>query len=129
MTNEFPPSHILITKILDGILFLAGLFVLAIPAVHHFSPGDIDTSVHIALGSLIAICAIFRVLVAYGSAWLDIVLFVLGTLVFLLPHFMHMKYDPHYHTVHTILGALIMLLSALSAVFTFLQLSKSRTAV
>ena len=126
MTNEYPPAYILRIKAIDTISFLIGLVMLAIPAVHRFFPGDIDTTVHVALGCLIAVCAIFRVLVAWGSAWLEIVLFFLGLLVFLLPTFMHMRYEPHYHTVHMIAGAVLMAVSVISALMTFAQLRTNR---
>ena len=111
---------------LDAIIFLAGACLLAIPAIMGFYPGAIDTTVHVTLGSLICVCAVFRVLVAYGSAWLEIVLCVLGILTLLLPFSMHMRWDPHYNFLHLADGAVVVALSILSALMTFAQLRKIR---
>ena len=128
MTNEYPASHILAIKVLDGLSFIVGLALLAIPVIHRFYPGDFDTTVHVTLGSLIAVCAIFRVLVAFGSAWLEIVLCALGVLTFSLPHLMHKRFDAHYNYVHLALGISLIALSIISGVFTFFELNRRRSA-
>jgi len=124
MINEYPAGYMLRIKAVDGIIFLAGLCTLAIPALFHIYPGDIDTTVHVTLGALVALCAVFRVLVAYGSAWLEVVLCVLGAFIFMLPHWMHMSYDPHYATPHLVLGAVIVVLAIISGLMTFVQLRR-----
>ena len=124
MPPEYPAPHITRIKILDSLIFLAGLFILAYPAIHNFYPGDIDTTVHVALGCLITVCAAFRVLVAYGSAWLEIVLIVLGLITYRLPHFMHMQWNDHYALAHLIAGVAIIALALISALLTFSQLRK-----
>ena|ERR1035437_952623 len=129
MTNEYPAGYIVRIKIIDFLAFLIGLALLAIPAIHRFFPGDIDTSVHVAMGALVAVCAIFRVMVAWGSLWLEIVLAFLGFLTMRLPAFMHMQYDPHYNTVHLALGCLLMALAVISGLMTFFELQKSRRTV
>jgi hypothetical protein len=127
MINEYPAGYMLRIKAVDGIIFLAGLSTLAIPALFNFYPGDIDTTVHVTLGALVAVCAVFRVLVAYGSAWLEVVLCVLGIFIFMLPRWMHMSYDPRYATVHLALGAVIAVLAIISGLMTFAQLRSQRS--
>jgi hypothetical protein len=122
MSEEYPPAYVLKIKALDTIIFLAGLAVLAAPIIFRFFPGDLDTTVHATFGAMITTCAVFRILVAYGSAWLEIVLCALGLLTFLLPKFMHMSHDNMYNTFHMLAGGIIILLSLVSAVFTFAHL-------
>ena len=128
MLNEYPAGYMNRIKAVDALIFLAGLTILATPAIFHFYPGAIDTSVHITIGALVAVPAIFRVLVAYGSAWLEVVMFVLGFFTFMLPKWMHMSYDPKYNTLHLALGIAIMVLCAISAIMTFAELKKHRPA-
>jgi hypothetical protein len=126
MINEYPAGYVNRIKAVDAIIFLAGLIVLAGPAIFGFYPGAIETTVHITLGALIATCAVFRVLVAWGSAWLEIVLCALGVLTFLLPKFMHLSYDPKYNTLLMVTGAVIIVFSLISALMTFGELKKHR---
>jgi hypothetical protein len=128
MLNEYPAGYVNRIKALDALLFLAGIIILATPAILHFYPGSIDTTVHITIGMLIAVPAIFRVLVAWGSAWLEVVMFVLGFFTFMLPRWMHMSYDPKYNTLHLAVGAAVMVITFISAIMTFAELRKHRPA-
>src|SRR3954466_15529284 len=84
METRYPHSHVLRTMALDGLIFIIGASLALSPFLFyylrrdpHFFPGDIDTTSHVALGALIGTLAIFRVAVAYGSLWVEIVLFFL----------------------------------------------------
>jgi glucose-6-phosphate-specific signal transduction histidine kinase len=128
MTDEYPAGYMLRIKVLDAIIFLIGLSLLATPAVFGFFPGAFDTTVHVTLGALISVCAVFRILVAYGSAWLEVVLCVLGVLTFFLPCFMHQYWHPQYATPHMIAGAVVVLVSVISGAMTFAYLRKTARA-
>ena len=119
MERTYPKGHITRTMALDGMIFLIGLAMLAGPFVSRTFPGSLDTTDHVALGALIATLAIFRVAVAYGSIWIEVVLFVLGLVTFCLPRILHMQWSPHYNTGHLVGGGLIMVLSVLSAALTW----------
>jgi hypothetical protein len=127
MTTIYPKSHIRRIMALDSLIALLGLALLASPFANHAFPGDIDTTVHVALGALIATLAAFRALLAYGGLWLECLLFIGGLLAFLMPRIQHMQWNHRYNTAHLAIGGLIMLLALLSAAFTVPQLRK-RTA-
>ena len=125
MQSEYPRSHMTRTMLLDGLIVVIGLFMLSMPFigyfVHHdphFYPADVDTTSHVALGALIATLAVFRVLVAYGSLWVEVCLFVLGLLVFSLPRIMVMQWHHEYNTTHMLAGGAVMALSVISGLMT-----------
>ncbi|HVT79776.1 MAG TPA: hypothetical protein VHM90_03895 [Phycisphaerae bacterium] len=115
---EYPKSHMMKIMGLDMIIFLIGLLLAASPFATRAFPGDIDTTSHVALGALIAVLAIFRVLVAYGSIWIDIVLIAFGVITLSMPRIMHMMYDGTYNTAHLVLGAVIIVFSLISMFLT-----------
>src|SRR3954469_13214288 len=129
MTTQFAEEtytkgHMLKVKALDTITVVVGLLLAASPFIEHNFPGDFDTTVHVALGMLIAAPAAFRVAVAYGSLWVEVVLFVFGLLTFLMPRFEHMQWNPRYNIAHLVAGGLIMGVSIISGLITVPVLKK-----
>jgi cytochrome b561 len=110
---------------LDSLSALLGLVLLAAPFAQHAFPGDIDTTVHVTLGTLLTTLAAFRALLAYGGLWLEALLFIGGILTFLMPRIMHMQWHHPYNSAHLAIGTAIMLLSLLSAALTVPQLRKN----
>jgi hypothetical protein len=103
---------------LDSLSAIIGLVLLVWPFVERTFPGDIDTTAHVALGALIATAAVFRVLVAYGSLWLEVVLGALGIITWCMPRVQHMAWNPRYATVHVVAGGLIVALALISGAIT-----------
>src|SRR4051812_32399775 len=62
MEPEYPKSYATKIMALDAISFLIGVGLGASPFLRGILPGDIDTTVHVTLGALIAAMAVFRVL-------------------------------------------------------------------
>jgi len=123
---EYPKSHMMKIMGLDMIIFLIGLLLAASPFAARAFPGDIDTTSHVGLGALIATLAIFRVLVAYGSIWIDIVLIAFGLITLSMPRIMHMMYDARYNTAHLVLGAIIIVFSLISMFLTLPVIKQTR---
>jgi len=126
MEYEYPRSHVTRTMILDGLIFLIGLALLATPLIGHFYPGDIDTSSHVALGAAIATLAVFRVLLAYGSVWVEVILFFLGLIAMSMPAIMHKSWMHDYTLAHHLGGIGIMLLSVISGLLTLAAAKHTR---
>ena len=103
---------------LDGLICIIGLILAASPFIKYNFPADIDTTTHVALGMLIATPAAFRVLTAYASLWVEVVLFFLGLIVLRLPVIMHMQWSDEYNLAHLVLGGAVMALSVLSLIVT-----------
>ena len=120
----YSKSHIMKIMGLDALTCIIGLVLAASPFAMRHYPGDIDTTVHVALGALIATPAAFRMLVAYGSLWVEVVLFFLGLIVLRLPAMMNMQWDGQYRTAHLAAGAAIMVLSVISLLLTIPVLKK-----
>jgi hypothetical protein len=118
MPTTYPQSHMVKVMILDGLIFCAGLMALATPIIHGFFPGDVDTTAHVAIGALVCLLAAFRVLLAYGAAWMEPPLFVLGLITVCLPRIMHMRWDEQYAMGHYIFGGAIMALAVISVLLT-----------
>ncbi len=118
MERTYSKSHILRIAALDSLSALLGLALLAWPFVTHTFPGSGDTTAHVALGSLITVAAAFRVLLAYGSAWLEIPLFAMGFVTAFLPHIQHMQWNHRYLAAHLAAGIALCALAALSGALT-----------
>jgi hypothetical protein len=114
----YEKSHMMKVMALDTLTCIIGLLVAAYPFITTLYPGDIDTTSHIALGMLIAAPAAFRVLTAYASLWVEVVLAAFGVLVLLMPKIMHMSWDKHYNTAHLAAGGAIIVLSLISLIVT-----------
>ncbi len=108
---DYPKSHVVKIMGLDMLIFLIGLLLAAGPFAEQKFPGDFDTTVHVAVGALVAVLAIFRVLVAYGSIWIDIVLIAFGVITMSLPRIQHMMWNPQYNMAHLAAGGAIIVLS------------------
>jgi len=126
MSRQYPQSHITKVMVLDGLIFLCGLMALATPLIHGFYPADIETTSHVALGALICVLSVFRVLLAYGAAWMELPIFALGLIVFMMPRIMHMRWEEHYNHGHLIFGGAVMVLAVISALVTIPQI-KNKT--
>jgi hypothetical protein len=118
MDRPYPRSHVTMIMGLNALSFLVGLALLVGPFVTGFYPGDIDTTVHAAVGALIATLAVFRMLLGYGSIWLDVVLIALGAITFLLPTFMHMRWNAHYNMGHMVGGGIVVAVAVISLLIT-----------
>ena len=68
--------------------------------------------------ALIATLAVFRMLLGYGSIWLDVVLIALGAITFLLPTFMHMRWNAHYNMGHMVGGGIVVAVAVISLLIT-----------
>lgn len=120
-TPEFSRGYVTMLMILDGVMTLIGLGVWAFPFADHFYPGGYNTMLHVTFGAMIATLAAFRVLLAYRSAWVEYVLFVLGFFVLMLPTWLHMRWDAAYNTGHMVAGAIVMVFALISAILTLMQ--------
>ncbi len=118
MEIVYPKGHVTRIMALNSISFIIGLAVAAAPFVKHFFPGDVDTTAHVAVGMLIVVLAIFRVLLGYGSTWIDFCLFWLGLIVFQFPSIMHMHWDSAYTGAHMAGGGIVMVIALISFVMT-----------
>jgi len=126
--EEYPKGHILKVKAFDTLIAIIGLALAVSPFVERAFPGDFDTTVHVALGTLIFVCGAFRAGIAYGSLWLEVVLFVFGLITFGLPRIQHMQWLDKYNTAHLVAGGLVMVLALISAAITVPVLKKSMPA-
>ena len=127
MEYEYPRSHMTRTMILDGLIFLIGMALLATPVIGRFYPGDIDTTSHVGLGAGIATLAIFRVLLAYGSVWIEVALFFLGLVAAMMPVIMVKSWNHDYTFAHHVAGFGIMILSVISGLLTLAAAKHTRT--
>jgi hypothetical protein len=118
MLSEYPKAHMTRVMGLDALIFIVGLATLVSPLLMGDYPADIDTTAHVALGALIAVLAVFRVLIAYGAVWIEVCLFFLGLIVLRMPAMTHMQWDPKYNTGHLVAGGAVMVLSVISAALT-----------
>lgn len=118
MERQYPKSHITRIMAIDGLVLVIGLALIATPFVKHFFPGDVDTTVHVALGALIAVLSFFRLALGYGSIWIDFCLFWLGLIVLRLPVIMHMQWNSGYNTAHLAAGGIVMAVAVLAAILT-----------
>jgi hypothetical protein len=118
MEIQYPKSHIHRIAALHSLIALLGLALFAWPFVTHTFPGSGDATNHVTLGTLIAVAAIFRAFLGYGSFWLDIPVFAMGLIALGLPHFTHMQWNHPYQVAHHAAGIAICLLSTLAAALT-----------
>ncbi len=126
--RHYPQSHVMAMMGLNMITFLIGLALAATPFLAHYFPGSLATTHHVALGALIALVAIFRVLVAHGSIWMDVVLFAFGFLTFMMPTWMRMHWNATYTTAHMAAGGIVMAVAVISALLTMATVSKMKRA-
>ncbi|HEY4330007.1 MAG TPA: hypothetical protein VGN88_09745 [Phycisphaerae bacterium] len=117
-SHNYPKSHVLKIKALDGIIFVIGLAMGVGPFALRTLPGSPETTAHVTLGALIAVFSVFRVLVAYGSFWIEVPLFFLGLIILCLPLIFHMQWNAPYNTAHLAGGGIIMACALISAVIT-----------
>jgi len=128
MDKPYPKSHVMMITGLNVFSVLIGLLLVAGPFLKRELPGSFDTTVHVGVGALIATLAIFRAALGYGSIWIDICLVVLGFLTFMLPTFMHMRWNTEYTTVHMVAGGVVMAIAVVSALATIPVIKKMRVA-
>ena len=123
---EYPRGYVTRIMAIDAVTTLIGLFIAVMPFALGWYPGAFDTTVHVTLGVLIAALGAFRVLLAYGSVWLEIVLIPLGILVLRLPHFMHHEgWDPKYTDTHIAAGAIVIIAAIISGLMTMVEMKKT----
>lgn len=120
----YPKSHILKVKAIDTLIAIIGLALAVSPFVEHAFPGDIDTTAHVAVGTLIFACGVFRAGIAYGSIWLEVVIFALGLIALCMPRMQHMQWNEKYNLAHLAAGGLCMLLAVVSGAITVPVLKK-----
>ena len=104
METEFSRGYVVRIMALDTLSTIVGLAVWLAPFALGWYPGGFTTTLHVTFGALITTLAAFRVMLAYRSAWVEIVLFVLGLFVILLPHWLHMTWNATYATAHCVGG-------------------------
>jgi hypothetical protein len=123
---DYPRGYVTRIMAIDAIITLVGLFIAAMPFAMGWYPGAFDTTVHVAVGVLIATLGAFRVLLAYGSSWVEIVLIPLGIIVLRLPHFMHHEgWDPKYTNTHVAAGAIVIIAAIISGLMTTIEMKKT----
>jgi hypothetical protein len=110
-----------ITTIIGLAVWLAPFALGYHPATREFYPGGYDTMLHVTFGALIATLGAFRVMLAYRSHWIEIVLFVLGLFVLLLPTWLHMRWDATYNTAHLVGGAVVMVVAVISGLMSVIE--------
>ena len=128
MEYAYPKSHIMKIKALDGIIFLVGMALAAGPFAMRTLPGSPETTSHVTLGALIALLSVFRVLLAYGSYWIEVCLLLLGLITFCMPIIRHMHWNAQYTTAHFAAGGIIMACALISALVT-IPVIKTRTRI
>jgi hypothetical protein len=121
-----PLNYVLRIAFADAIITVIGLCIWLTPVFAGFYPGAFDTTVHVTLGALVTALAFFRVTLGYLSAWIEIVLIVLGLLILRIPHFMNMEWNSKYTMGHVSAGAAIIILAVISGLMTFVQLRKMK---
>jgi hypothetical protein len=126
--KPYPRGHVTGIMALNVLSLLVGLALVAGPFLKGLLPGAFETTLHVTLGTLIATLATFRVLLAYGAIWMDVVSFVLGLLTFLLPHNMHMEWNHEYTTAHFAAGGIVMGVAVISAIMSAAVLRKIHPA-
>ena len=124
MQNEYSKGHMMRIMGLDAIVCILGLVLAVTPLIRHNFPADIDTTAHVTVGMLVATLAAFRVLLAYGSIWIDIVLIAFGVLALRMPAIMHMQWNAEYSTLHLVCGGGIVALSVLALILTVPVINK-----
>jgi hypothetical protein len=127
MPTEYPMGYVIRVALLDLVITAIGVGLVLTPVALGFLPGAFDTTVHVALGALIATLGLFRVLLAHGSAWVEIVLIALGVLVLRLPHFMHMEWNDKYTMGHMGAGGVVIVLAIISGLMTWAHMKKQRS--
>jgi hypothetical protein len=118
MEKTYPRTHVLTIAALNMLGVVIGLALAIGPFIKHYFPGSFETTVHIALGGLIFVCALFRAVLGYGSIWLDVCLAGMGLIVLMLPKTMHMQWNAGYTTAHLIAGGVVMAVAVLSLILT-----------
>ena len=126
--ETYTKGHMMRVMAVDTLIVIIGVVMAASPFVERAFPGNFDTTVHVAVGALIATCALFRVAIAYGSLWLEVVIFALGLIVLSLPRLEHMQWNETYNMVHLAAGGGAMALAAISALITIPVLKKQAAA-
>jgi hypothetical protein len=121
---EYPKSHVVKIMGLDMLIFLIGVLLAVGPFVERKFPGDFDTTVHIAVGALVAVLAIFRVLVGYGSIWIDVCLIAFGVITAALPKIQHMLWNQQYSVAHWVAGGVIIVFSLIAMMLTIPVIKK-----
>jgi hypothetical protein len=116
--KTYPRTHVLAIATLNMLSVVVGLGMLLGPFLKHYYPGSFETTVHVALGGLIFIVAIFRAALGYGAIWMDVVLAAMGLIVFMLPTTMHMRWNGSYTMAHWVAGGVVMAVAVISALMT-----------
>jgi hypothetical protein len=122
--DNYSSGYVMRIMALDAITTIIGLSVWVAPFALGWYPGGFTTTLHVALGALITTLGAFRVLLAYRSEWVEIVLLVLGLFVFLLPHWLHMEWNGNYTTAHRIGGGVVMAVAVISGLMTIMENKK-----
>jgi hypothetical protein len=132
--TEYPRRLVAPIMGLDGLIFLIGLAVLVSPFLMGYFPdayptsvpGSQETTIHAALGAGIATLAVFRATLAYGSAWVELLNFVLGLITLSMPRIMSMQWNDGYSRGHLLAGGAIMALSMVSGLITIVAMRKMK---
>jgi hypothetical protein len=131
MESAFSRGYVVRIMALDMITTIIGLAVWLSPfaigyhrAMGEFYPGGYDTMLHVTFGALITVLGAFRVMLAYRSFWVEIVLIPLGLFVLLLPKWMHMQWDPTYNTAHLVGGGVVIAVAVISGLMTIVENKK-----
>ena len=111
MQREYPKGHMTRIMAIDGLVTVIGLALVAFPFVTHIFPGDVDTTVHVALGALIVILSVFRAALGYGAIWIDFCLFQ-------LPSIMHMHWSGRYTGFNMAAGGIVMAVAIIACILT-----------
>ncbi len=118
---SYPNSYIYRIAIIDSINVLLGLTLIASPFLMGFYPGSIITTTHVALGVLLAVFSLFRVLVAYRAAWVEMLNLTLAIIIGICPWLFHLETIHHYRNLMLSIAGIVLVASLLSALFTAAQ--------
>jgi hypothetical protein len=124
--REYRRSYALRILILDGIMSFIGLGLVLLVFTWARTPGDYEVTLHVTFGALICTLALFRAIMGYGDFWPEVVLFVLGFFVVMLPHWLSMQWDPRYANGHYVAGGIVMVFSVISALMTIIEMRGQR---
>ncbi len=125
METAYTRGYVVRIMALDALSTIVGLAVWLAPFALGWYPGGFYTTLHVTFGALITTLAAFRVMLAYRSAWIEIVLFVLGLFVAMLPHWLHMEWNATYTTAHWVGGGVVRGVAGIGGLMTAVENRKN----
>ncbi len=105
----------------SGLVLLVAFWLLISPFVLERPKGSSVTTINVTFGCLILIFAYFRMLLAHRQAYLSWINVAIGLLVATSPWYMHFPPASVIRWNHIIVGLIVIVLAACSALLTMMQ--------